>query len=205
MGFMEKNNTEQWIAIGDIHACPQQLNSLLKKIKGFPNHRLIFLGDYVDYGDDLSGLIELLRKIQMERKDTIFLLGNHDEELLSLYRKFCNEEDKFQKILEYYKVSQNQVEWMDKNLLTYFETENAFFSHAGLDDTKDLQEQTKEDLIHSGYREELDHITPKLVVQGHLVMKEVKSVGNHWFVDTGCGWGGKLSCLVYPEMEIVSV
>lgn len=197
--------TEQWIAIGDLHASPKRLKLLMNKLTSYNSHRLIFLGDYVDYGDDLTGLIQYLMEIQKERQDTIFLLGNHDEELLSLYRKFKGDTEKVQKILEYYKVSQEHVDWMIDNLKLSYETEHAFFSHAGLDDTKDLSEQTKEDLIHTGYREELDHITPKLVVQGHLVMNQVKNVGNHWFVDTGCGWGGKLSCLVYPEMEIVSV
>ena len=36
-------------------------------------------------------------------------------------------------------------------------------------------------------------------------MKDVRKVGNTYNIDTGAVFGGKLSSLRYPELEIVSV
>lgn len=43
------------------------------------------------------------------------------------------------------------------------------------------------------------------IVYGHTPVKEVRFVNNSANVDTGCVFGGKLTALRYPEMEIVSV
>jgi len=193
-------NQESWIAIGDIHASKGPLIEVLDKCETYDSHSLVFLGDYVDYGQELEDTLQILKN--MKRK-SIFLLGNHDEELLSVWRKFKHDSEKKEKILAYYKITEDSISWMENNLRLSFETESAFFSHAGLNDLKALNEQSKEDLIMSGFREELDHVTPKLVIQGHLVRKRVENFGNHWFVDTGCGWGGCLSALVYPEMKVL--
>ncbi len=193
-------NQESWIAIGDIHASKVPLLEVLSKCEAYDSHSLVFLGDYVDYGQELEDTIQILRSVN---RKSIFLLGNHDEELLSVWRKFKQDSIKKEKILSYYKVCEESIVWMEKNLKLSHEIESAFFSHAGLNDLKALNEQSKEDLIMSGFREELDHVTPKLVIQGHLVRKRVENFGNHWFVDTGCGWGGRLSALVYPEMKVL--
>ncbi len=43
------------------------------------------------------------------------------------------------------------------------------------------------------------------IVYGHTPVKEVRKVNNTYNIDTGAVFGGKLSALRYPEMEIVSV
>jgi protein phosphatase len=43
------------------------------------------------------------------------------------------------------------------------------------------------------------------IVYGHTPVKEVRIVGNTYNIDTGAVFGGKLSSVRYPEMEIVSV
>lgn len=43
------------------------------------------------------------------------------------------------------------------------------------------------------------------IVYGHTPVKEVRFVNNTANVDTGCVFGGKLTALRYPEMEIMSV
>jgi protein phosphatase len=44
-----------------------------------------------------------------------------------------------------------------------------------------------------------------LVVYGHTPVPEVQSVNNTICIDTGCVFGGKLTCFRYPEKEIVQV
>jgi protein phosphatase len=44
-----------------------------------------------------------------------------------------------------------------------------------------------------------------IVVFGHTPVPEVEAVNNTYCIDTGCVFGGKLSCFKYPEKEIVQV
>ena len=49
-------------------------------------YRLIFLGDYIDRGDDSRAVVELIVRIQAHAKENsvICLLGNHEQMLLEL-------------------------------------------------------------------------------------------------------------------------
>ncbi|MEM9619271.1 MAG: metallophosphoesterase family protein [Pseudomonadota bacterium] len=86
-------------AVGDIHGCLEELNSLLDKIQednkaasvfqtSGSNDRqqhttsLIFLGDYVDRGPDSRGVIERLIALKKHAPDTVFLKGNHEALML---------------------------------------------------------------------------------------------------------------------------
>lgn len=91
------------------------------------------------------------------------------------------------------------MHWFISTLVANIETPQAFLSHAGIDDNKSLDEQSIEDLTSSCYRSNLDHVTDKFIIQGHLPMDEVITEGNHIFVDTGCGYGGYLSAFIFPE------
>lgn len=44
-----------------------------------------------------------------------------------------------------------------------------------------------------------------LVVYGHTPVPEPQQVGRTIDIDTGCVFGGKLTALRYPEMELVSL
>ena len=43
------------------------------------------------------------------------------------------------------------------------------------------------------------------IIYGHTPVKEVRKVGNTYNIDTGAVFGGKLSSLRYPELDILSV
>ena len=79
-------------AIGDIHGCLGQLEDLIGKIQldleGFPikQHKLVFLGDYVDRGPHSKEVIEYLIKLRNSELVCEMLLGNHDERLASFVR-----------------------------------------------------------------------------------------------------------------------
>ena len=63
--------------IGDLHGCTDLLARALDRI---PSERqIICVGDYVDRGEDSSGVLKLL----VERDDVICLRGNHEEMLQS--------------------------------------------------------------------------------------------------------------------------
>ncbi len=77
--------------IGDIHGCYRELQELLlcndidpdKKDK---TETLIFIGDYFDRGPNPVETFRLLQTLK-KNKDTLFLLGNH-EEPLAFYTEF---------------------------------------------------------------------------------------------------------------------
>lgn len=70
------------IAIGDIHGQLDQLNRLLELVSPSEDDRLVFLGDYVDRGQDSKGVIDRLSALGHEFPQTIFIRGNHDQLLL---------------------------------------------------------------------------------------------------------------------------
>ena len=89
---------KRYIAIGDIHGCKNQLEKLLDKISFCQEDHLIFLGDYIDRGNDSKGVLDLLIKLKSEHPNITFLRGNHEALLLNiLFSKKINP-----KVLEWY-------------------------------------------------------------------------------------------------------
>ena len=86
-----------WV-IGDIHGMFDPLRRLLAAIerghhcglKGGNIEKLIFMGDYIDYGPSSKEVIDYLLDLPYEK---VFLMGNHDDLLL----QFLDNSDLFQK------------------------------------------------------------------------------------------------------------
>ena len=81
---------ERYYAIGDIHGCDGLLRQLFAMIEAedaqlAPARRtLLFLGDYVDRGPASRSVIDMLMTVDQSRVSAIFLMGNHEEILLSV-------------------------------------------------------------------------------------------------------------------------
>ncbi len=74
-------------AIGDVHGQHVMLRSLLTKLTNVPlrdEDTVLFLGDYVDRGENSRAVIELLLQWKEQRPSTIFLRGNHEQLMLDL-------------------------------------------------------------------------------------------------------------------------
>ena len=71
------------IAIGDLHGKLNMLNRLLNIVSPQPEDQFVFLGDYIDRGEDSRGVIERLIQFKGDFPHTIFIRGNHDQ-LLSV-------------------------------------------------------------------------------------------------------------------------
>jgi len=76
-------------AIGDIHGCLDPLRELLARIEqhhGGADHRLVFLGDYIDRGPDSAGVIKTVQDLQRrEPANVICLMGNHEELMIKAH------------------------------------------------------------------------------------------------------------------------
>ncbi|MCZ4272166.1 metallophosphoesterase family protein [Maritalea porphyrae] len=67
-------------AIGDIHGQLEMLHTTLEKIErdGGKDAKIVFLGDYVDRGENSKAVVELLMNGVQSGKNWTCLLGNHD-------------------------------------------------------------------------------------------------------------------------------
>ncbi|WCL50765.1 metallophosphoesterase [Leptospira sp. GIMC2001] len=192
-----KNNIP-FIAIGDLHDRYDLLQKLILRINkcNLLDYRIVFLGDYFGGTRDFGYLLKEIYKL---REESDFIIGNHDLEFINLWNLVNSSIEKKMKLLEYFQLEEEIVQWFLSSLVSSVETPKVFLSHAGIDDLKKLEDQTLTDLTTSCYRANLDHVTEKLIIQGHLPMDEVTIEGNHIFVDTGCGYGGYLSAYIYPD------
>jgi len=66
--------------IGDIHGCLGPLTELIARIdRESPEARLVFVGDYIDRGEESRGVIDHLRSLDRVRAvRPVFLAGNHE-------------------------------------------------------------------------------------------------------------------------------
>ena len=72
-------------AIGDIHGQFNMLREMLQVLHNLPmreEDQLVFLGDYIDRGENSCAVIETLLEIKNNRPDTVFLKGNHEQLML---------------------------------------------------------------------------------------------------------------------------
>ena len=68
-------------AISDIHGCYEQFIQLFELIDfDYDEDRLIFLGDYIDRGNQSYTMVEWIKK--HSEKNYIYLRGNHEEEFI---------------------------------------------------------------------------------------------------------------------------
>ena len=171
-------------AIGDIHGCLSQLTTLHKKILthdkfDVKNDLLIYLGDYIDRGNNTKGVIDQILKLKNNKIKTINLMGNHDEFMIDFLFNKKNDiknwlnfgvDQTFRsydiEIVEFIKdgfeddvidkLRNELLEKMNtthinffKNLEVTHSTEKYLFVHAGIDPQKKLSEQTKKDYLWS--------------------------------------------------------
>lgn len=72
-------------AIGDIHGQHAMLLDLLETIRRRPlksEDELVFLGDYIDRGEDSRAVLETLLALRAEHENVVFLRGNHEQLML---------------------------------------------------------------------------------------------------------------------------
>lgn len=72
-------------AFGDIHGQVTMLRAMLNKLYALPlqsDDILLFVGDYVDRGEDSRAVMETLLEVRAKRPTSVFLRGNHEQLML---------------------------------------------------------------------------------------------------------------------------
>lgn len=192
------------IAIGDIHGYSKSLTALIAAIDPQPADTIVPLGDYVDRGMDVRGVIDTLIALS-NRCQLVPILGNHDEMLLEIR---SGADEAFHDWLSFggtttlhsydcshpREIPDEHIAFLE-NCLPYFETENYFFVHASYISDLSLDAHPTEVLRWASIRgvPPQPHISGKIAIVGHTAQKnhEILDLGHLVCVDThiyGRGW-----------------
>jgi serine/threonine protein phosphatase 1 len=201
------------IAIGDIHGCSDALASVLRTIDPKHDDTIICLGDYVDRGADSKGVLDMLIRLAGDCQ-LIPILGNHDVMML----KARENKSAFRKWMEFggittldsYEASglinivPDEHFIFLKSCLSFFETDTHFFVHANYDPLLPLDQQDAGTLRWLSLQDYVagPHVSGKIAVVGHTPQPEVLNLGHLICLDTGCGFGGKLTAMEMKSGEV---
>jgi serine/threonine protein phosphatase 1 len=222
-------------AVGDIHGRLDLLEPLIEDIAASPHYRpdsrIVFLGDYVDRGPAVAGVLERLSSLASEGFDPVFLVGNHelgmlafldDPELEDLWLHWGGVETalsygvrglgsvadpKFRRHLRDQLAAAIPAHHLAflKSLKLYHIELGTLFVHAGIRPGVPLEEQTVDDLTFIRYAfldDERQH--PWYIVHGHTPVPQPDIRANRANIDTGAFATGLLSCLVVtPERRFL--
>jgi serine/threonine protein phosphatase 1 len=75
---------ENLAVVGDIHGHLGCLNAMIETLtEKAPDARWVFVGDFIDRGEQSAQVLDRLRSLENSRPNTVFILGNHEEMMLS--------------------------------------------------------------------------------------------------------------------------
>lgn len=194
---------QRLLAFGDIHGCLTALQELLTRVSPSEDDQLVFLGDYVDRGPDSAGVIGELLALRARWPRSVFLRGNHEQMLLDvlggenpttfLFNGGRNTIASYQARGGWPPSREHRL--FLETLPMRYETDGFIFVHAGLRPGTPLAEQDPDDLLWIR-QEFLDSSDDwgKSVVFGHTPRKEPLLASTRIGLDTGCVYGGHLTC-----------
>lgn len=189
--------------------------------------KVVFVGDLNDRGPDSVGAITVAMRMCLSG-NALAVIGNHDDKLLRYLKG--NKVTPGHGLAETIRQIEEGPEWLRDEIHDFLSTlpfeltlDNGRLSvsHAGLPEKHQGQTHGKarshalfgdvdgKSKDENGYpiRKDWaqDYKGTRIVVHGHVPVKEVRTVGNVWDIDTGACFGNKLTALRYPEMQIVQV
>lgn len=208
------------IVIGDVHGCYHELKELISTLETEGEYRrgidkLVFLGDYIDRGNNSRLVIEFIRNLQKENDNVIALMGNHEDMLLNyldkgddnwLWNGYSSTMDSYE---GYDKQFKKDVNWI-RTLPLYHEDEHFVYVHAGIDTKKSMKKQdrftllwVREPFIYGSkeyHKQVIFGHTPTIFINEDY--KPVQTYTNNIAIDTGCVYGGRLTALIIEDDEV---
>lgn len=208
------------LAIGDIHGKLSMLEALVKfadeNIEGY--YQKIFLGDYIDRGEDSKGVLDYIRK-QHREENAIILPGNHERMMIDAWERPENKMhwlnnggeaalksfgiNQVSNIPEEYIHFVRDVILRKENL--FYQDEFRIFVHGGIGHNNHIPMALKDENLLLWMREP-DHIVHNdqeyLVVHGHTPRDNIFWRGNRMNLDTGAVFrDGKLSAALFNDEQ----
>jgi serine/threonine protein phosphatase 1 len=216
---------EALAVVGDIHGQLSCLEKLIAKLgTQAPDACWVFVGDFIDRGDHSAQVLARLRALEAERPDTICILGNHEEMMLSFLRdpeeagnrwmrhgglqtmaSFGHFKLGVQNAPEALRIARDQLlEVMPEGLEDWlasrprwFQSGNVVVVHAGADPDRPMEEQKDQALTwgHPAFGKQARE-DGLWVVHGHTIVNLPQEKNGVISVDTGAYATGKLTAVV---------
>jgi diadenosine tetraphosphatase ApaH/serine/threonine PP2A family protein phosphatase len=212
--------------VGDIHGCINELTALLTKLGYEPfagnsmshpdGRRAVFLGDLVNRGPDSPRVLSLVMSM-VASGDALAVLGNHDDVLRRQLSEAYEDPDG---VVDGLRQVRRESENFQQDVTDYLEATptsllldggSIVAAHAGLPEhLQGLDTGEARHFAVMGERPDRDrwkreYRGARKVVHGHVPAPDVAWVNGTLDIDTGCVYGGRLTALRYPELEIVAV
>lgn len=205
--------------VGDVHGCLEILKRLIDKIEwNSSNDRLIFIGDYIDRGQDSKGVVDFILKLKKDSPLVQCLIGNHEQMFLDYLSGVDSQSFIFNgglPTLRSYNEERLRSEdplipsaHLDffSSLLPMIELEQCYIVHAGFRPNIKIEDQDIIDMIW--IRDEFiysDYDFGEVVIFGHTPFNSPIIMKNKIGIDTGAVYGNCLTCLELPEKKFHSV
>jgi serine/threonine protein phosphatase 1 len=203
-------------AIGDIHGCSTALRTLIEAIAPRSEDTTVTLGDYIDWGPDSRGVIDLLIELS-SRCHLVPLLGNHEEMLLAALDSFSElrhwldfgGEDtlnSYQYDGSQEMIPRDHVQFI-KGCRDYYETATHILAHGNYEPDLPIHQvggaKLRWEQIDA--RVQRPHYSGKKVVVGHTpqVGGEILDLGFLVCIDTDCSRGGWLTAFDVRKGDVI--
>ncbi len=204
------------VVIGDIHGCFDELQDLLERIGLAADDQIIALGDIVDRGPDSAKVLEFFR----DTPNAISLMGNHERKHL-LSARGETQAALSQRIVKA-QCCDRYTDWLAfmETFPRHVELPEAILVHGMFEPGVPLVEQrdtvvigtlTGERYMRQHYPDPWydQYMGPKPLVVGHHIYlrtgKPLIREGLLYAIDTGVAHGGRLTALILPGFNVVSV
>jgi serine/threonine protein phosphatase 1 len=196
------------LAIGDIHGCVDQLDTLLHAIALTSDDHLVLLGDYVDRGPDSAGVLRRIIRLGSTHRVTA-LMGNHEQMMLTARDSHDRFSDWLRnggdQTLRSYAgvrgtlrdVPADHWQFMSEKLVDYLETDTHIFVHANAYPDQPMDQQPDYMLRWERCDRIAAHESGKTIVCGHTPQTSGRPMNRGYAVciDTNACGGGPLTCL----------
>lgn len=211
-----------FVVIGDVHGCDDLLSQLLSKLASeVPDAEIVFVGDYVDRGEQSA---QVLRRL-MQLDEAKFLLGNHERMCIDF---IDNPEEKGARWLRYgglqtvasfgvtgspndvvalrdemvAAMGEDMIAWL-RDLPLMYSNGNVYAVHAAAHPDKPIEGQGEDVLIwgHPKFGKQ-PRRDGKWVVHGHTIVDLPRVSEGVVSIDTGAYATGRLSAAVFAGNDV---
>lgn len=213
--------------IGDIHGCHKELVQLLDKLPA-DIEKIYSVGDLIDRGPESKAVVQ-----ECIDRGIICVRGNHEDMFLDFLngtkkysegifvmnggditiRNYGGESFEIKGIYGNSQHNSN-CEIPDEhfnfmNDMPYFiETDDFILTHGGVpvwlgEEFRDNEPLSENEIMWN--RGKTSSKLGKIQISGHTPVQEPHLVKGAANIDTGCFFGNKLSALILPDMEVISV
>jgi len=219
---------ESLVVVGDIHGQLKCLDAMIDMLmEKAPSARWVFVGDFVDRGEQSAEVLERLRGLEVARPNTVFIMGNHEEMMLSFLQDPEGAGNRWmrhgglQTMASYgaFRLSEHNapealrqardqlLELLPEGLEAWlnerpglFQSGNVAVVHAGADPAKPITDQKTQSLRWGHVRfGQVPRQDGLWVVHGHTIVDMPKERNGVISIDTGAYATGRLTAVHITE------